>query len=81
MRTPWARLVSFAAFALVLAATFFLGRPRAEAEATPEPYRISAAADPASTRFQQLPEYSREIPRQGRRDGQLLGHLVRAVPQ
>jgi cytochrome c biogenesis protein CcmG, thiol:disulfide interchange protein DsbE len=34
MRTPWARLVAFAAFAVILAATFFLGRPRA-AEAKP----------------------------------------------
>lgn len=46
MRTPLARLAAFAAFAVVLAATFFLGRPRA-AEATPEPTAAPQAGDPA----------------------------------
>lgn len=46
MRTPWARLVAFAAFAAVLAATFFLGRPRT-AEATPGPTVAPQAGDPA----------------------------------
>ena len=46
MRTPWARLVSFAAFAAVLTATFFIGRPRA-AEATPGPTATPQAGDPA----------------------------------
>lgn len=46
MRTPWARLVAFAVFAVVLAATFFLGRPRA-AEATPGPTAAPQAGDPA----------------------------------
>ena len=46
MRTPWARLVCFAVFAAVLAATLFLGRPRA-AEATPGPTAAPQAGDPA----------------------------------
>ncbi|HEY6903033.1 MAG TPA: TlpA disulfide reductase family protein [Candidatus Acidoferrales bacterium] len=46
MRTPWARLVAFAAFAVVLAATFFLGRPRAAA-ATPGTNVAPQAGDPA----------------------------------
>lgn len=46
MRTPWARLFAFAAFALVLAATFFLGHPRA-AEATPGTHAAPQAGDPA----------------------------------
>ncbi len=46
MRIPWARLVACAAFAVVLAATFFLGRPRA-AEAKAEPAAVPEAGDPA----------------------------------
>jgi thiol-disulfide isomerase/thioredoxin len=46
MRTPWARLISFAAFAVVLAATFFLGRPRAVA-AKPGPAAVPEAGDPS----------------------------------
>ncbi len=45
MRTPWARLVAFAAFAVVLAATCLLGRPRA-AEATQKPTAAPQAGDP-----------------------------------
>ncbi len=48
MRIPWARLVACAAFAVVLAATFFLGRPRAaEAKAGPGPAAVPEAGDPA----------------------------------
>lgn len=46
MRTPWARLVACAAFGVVLAATFFVGRPRA-AEAKAAPAAVPEAGDPS----------------------------------
>lgn len=45
MRIPWARLVACAAFAVILAATLFLGRPRA-AEAKARPAAVPEAGDP-----------------------------------
>ncbi|HEY6443420.1 MAG TPA: TlpA disulfide reductase family protein [Candidatus Acidoferrales bacterium] len=45
MRIPWARLVACAAFAVVLATTFFLGRPRA-AEAKAVAAVVPEAGDP-----------------------------------
>ncbi len=45
MRTPWARLVACAAFAVVLGATFFLGHPRA-AKAKAVPAAVPEAGDP-----------------------------------